>query len=83
MNDFKSQNQGMRWNDIKEIMGTKKHSNNGLLGLANKTCNGDLRILADKINTAFQSMSNDMSPYFILTAKTSILFQVNTKCDKY
>ena len=61
MDNIKSQRPGTWWNDIKDIIGTKKKSNN-LTGLANTVCDGDMQQLASKINSAFQAVSDDMRP---------------------
>ena len=61
MDNIRSQKPGTWWNDIKEIMGTKKQGNN-LTGMANTVCDGDMEQLATKINTAFQAVSDDMRP---------------------
>ncbi len=78
INLVKSQNQGVWWNDIKEIIGTKKQSNNGLLGLANKICNGDLGVLADEIHTAFQAVT-----VVAFVPATNIIFLANVSLTHY
>ena len=61
MSELKKQNPKQWWNHIKTISGLKKQTN-GLNSLAQKECNGDISMLADKINQTFKEVSSHLSP---------------------
>ena len=61
MSELKKQNPKQWWNHIKTISGLKKQTN-GLNSLAQKECNGDISMLADKINQTFKEVSYHLSP---------------------
>ena len=50
------------WVNMKSLLGINNSSNNQIQNLANSTCNGNLEELAEKTNTCFQSVSQDMEP---------------------
>jgi hypothetical protein len=49
------------WKDIEDIIGKNSQSNH-LQGLANKTCHGNLTVLADNMNDAFVKVSSHIPP---------------------
>ncbi len=80
MNGLKKENPKEWWNEIKDITGRKKKSND-LQGMADALCDGDKTQLAEAINHAFQSVSDDMVP---LTASDSFTVgDDNTVPDRY
>ena len=50
------------WQVVNTLTGTNKKSSSALQSLANSKSNGDIQLLADKINSFFQSISNDLPP---------------------
>ncbi len=48
------------WKETKKMLGQCKPSDESLKGLANDLCEGDYKILANKINNVFHSVSSDL-----------------------
>ncbi len=51
----------IRWKHTKQLIG-QGGEDNSHKALANNTCDGDCKQLADKINIAFQSVTKDLPP---------------------
>jgi hypothetical protein len=58
--DLKSNDSKKWWNGVKQITGSASSSRDSLAGLTNELCGGDTKMLADKINKFFQSVSCDL-----------------------
>ncbi len=66
--DLKTSKPGMWWKGVKQLMGDTKASSSGpLQDLANKVCDGNMQDLADKINTFFASLCQNMPPLPVTT----------------